>query len=383
MIRRLPRKYSLLICLAISLGFPLSGKSHDPVTTTVTFNREIIRILERNCLACHSARGVTRDIPLESYEQARPWAKAIKEEVLEKRMMPYQAVKGFGDFHRDYTLSPREISLIVSWVEGGAPKGEEKDLPPPTDPRAWSLGAPDLVWEPENESRLAAASDEYRTFKLPSGLAQGSWVSAVDFQPGNAEVVHCASFSLEQGKRPGESLGNWVPGQAAIALPRGVAHLLSAGAQLTLKIHYRNGGGAATDRSRLALYFAKEATPRPLRSVTIKAAGRSGKALTSAYLVTSPAEAFAIRPLAFPARSIEAVAHRPDGTVEALLWAKNLRDDWQPTYYFRQPLTLPAGTRIEVTTHLDEGTLPAGTPLCELQLAARAAASKSRNIHGE
>jgi len=84
------------------------------------FNKEIVRIFQRHCLACHNSGTIT-DISLANYAQARPWAKAFKEEVLEKRMPPYQAVKGFGRFHDDYSLTQREIDQIVSWVEGGAP----------------------------------------------------------------------------------------------------------------------------------------------------------------------------------------------------------------------------------------------------------------------
>jgi hypothetical protein len=67
---------------------------------------------------------------LTTYDEARPWAKAIKEEVLERRMPPWGAVKGFGEFRSDASLSEREIELIAQWVEGGAPQGEDIYLPP-------------------------------------------------------------------------------------------------------------------------------------------------------------------------------------------------------------------------------------------------------------
>jgi hypothetical protein len=108
---------------------PRTGSAHEPITTKVTFNKEVVRILKRNCLACHAPGKIKSDIPLTTYEEARPWAKAIKEEVLEKRMAPFQAVKGYGSFVHDYTVPKREVELLVSWIEGGAPRGEAKDYP--------------------------------------------------------------------------------------------------------------------------------------------------------------------------------------------------------------------------------------------------------------
>src|SRR5262245_1069466 len=95
---------AVLTLLSIALIFPSPGSSHEPITTKVMFNKEVIRIFQRNCLSCHSPGKIKADISLTTYDEARPWAKAIKEEVLEKRMMPYQAVKGYGRFHRDYIL---------------------------------------------------------------------------------------------------------------------------------------------------------------------------------------------------------------------------------------------------------------------------------------
>src|SRR5262245_56742949 len=146
--------FSLLIVAAVLLFLPRTASTHEPITTKVMFNREVIRILERNCLGCHAPGKIKADIPLTTYDEARPWAKAIKEEVLEKRMMPYQAVKGYGNFEHDYTLPQRDIELLVSWIEGGAPRGDAKDYPAEKirkliTGKEWKLGEPDLVLQPE------------------------------------------------------------------------------------------------------------------------------------------------------------------------------------------------------------------------------------------
>jgi hypothetical protein len=108
-------------------GFPVYG--HDVITTKVTFDREIIRLFNTHCISCHREGGTA--FSLMTYKDARPWAKAIGEEVLQRRMPPWGAVKGFGDFRNDQGLTEEQLELIVDWEEGGAPEGEEKDLPAP------------------------------------------------------------------------------------------------------------------------------------------------------------------------------------------------------------------------------------------------------------
>jgi hypothetical protein len=397
----------IVIMLLLALLLPRPGSTHEPITTKVMFNKEIIRIFQRNCLGCHSIGRIKSDIPLTTYEEARPWAKAIKEEVLEKRMMPYQAVKGYGAFQHDYILPQRDLDLIVSWVEGGAPRGEDKDYPRQAIDQIlkgddWTLGQPDLILEPESAVKVAAEGDhEVRCFALPVISNEDRWISAYDFHPGNGSVVYGASFFIERNARKAgnrtdescamsgeaanlESLGQWVPGQAVNHLPNGIGRLLPANSSVLLKIHYRKNGEATTDRSRLGLYFAKDRINKAARTVIIgpiiDRGGKRGIAgngrVRATHTVTAPTEAVAIRPLLFPyAESMEARAYRPDGTIEVLIWTKRYRFDWQPVYYFRRPLALPRGTRIEVTAYLNgsDGDGRSGSSagaLCEITLTA-------------
>jgi len=109
-------------------------RGHEPITTKLTWTREISRIVYQRCAACHREGGLA-PMSLLSYEEARPWAKAIRDEVLERKMPPWGPVKGFGIFREDASLSEVEIDWLVNWVEGGAPKGEEIYLPPLPGPR--------------------------------------------------------------------------------------------------------------------------------------------------------------------------------------------------------------------------------------------------------
>lgn len=354
--------FSALLCLF----FAMPASSHDPITTSVTFNKEVIRILQRNCLGCHAPGKIKADISLTTYEEARPWAKAIKEEVLEKRMPPYQAVVGYGDFQNPYLLPKRDVELLVSWVEGGAPRGEIKDLPKELLPAAhWSFGTPDLNLQPDEMITIPAGQGEHETcVKLPTGLKQEQWAKAIEFIPSNASAVLAAELYLQkQGSEncgSGEKIGEWVPGQEAIHLPDKTGILLPANASLAMKIRYARAEKENKDHSILGVYWAKEEVTQQAQRVAIKSlpimlsGGAKQQRVKASYLVQNNAEVIAARPLLFPfAKSIEATAYYPDGTVEVLIAAKDYRHLWQPSYFYKEPVRLPAKTRIEVTAYLD------------------------------
>ena len=119
-----------ILAAILAAGMPVWG--HDPITTKVTWSREVARIVYTRCLTCHKPAGPA--FSLASYEQARPWAKAIKEEVLSRRMPPWNAVKGFGRFQNDRGLTQQELTVISDWVEGGAPEGDPRHMPSPPPP---------------------------------------------------------------------------------------------------------------------------------------------------------------------------------------------------------------------------------------------------------
>jgi hypothetical protein len=112
-------KYSV-VSLLVGAGIVLSA--HDVFSTKITWSREISRLVDKRCISCHREGGSA--FALTTFEEARPWAKAIKEEVLERRMPPFAAVKGFGDIRDDQALTQDEIHLISDWVEGGSPEGD-------------------------------------------------------------------------------------------------------------------------------------------------------------------------------------------------------------------------------------------------------------------
>ena len=376
----------LILSLGAAAAFTLCVSAHEPITTKVRFNNEVVRVLQRNCLSCHRAGGIA--MSLATYEEARPWAKAIKEEILEKRMPPWSAAKGYGEFRNAPALTQHEIDLIVNWVEGGAPKGDDKELPSgPLVSDDWPLGKPSLTLKIADKVEVAAAADVERTFMIETKLKEDRSIEAVDLRPGNASVVHCATIMAETPDSAAKSirnksekartnqlltsdqvpgpivttvLGTWMPGQKPVALPEGIGQLLPAGARIVLKIHYRGSGESARDQSTVGLYFAKTLARRQLREVAISnpdsliPAGVIAHRVDSEFVVQEDADAIAIRPRTHPLMiSLQATAYRPDGTQQVMIWTRGYRRDWEPNYYFKRPVALPKGTRIEVIAHFD------------------------------
>ncbi|MEX2660677.1 MAG: hypothetical protein WD227_02060 [Vicinamibacterales bacterium] len=107
--------------MAAVLGIAATTLSaHDPISTKVTWEREIGPLVQARCVSCHSPGG-RAPMSLMTYEEARPWARAIREEVLTRRMPMWHIVRGYGDFSNDPSLSPFEVALFAAWADGGAP----------------------------------------------------------------------------------------------------------------------------------------------------------------------------------------------------------------------------------------------------------------------
>jgi len=165
------------------LSAAATASAHDIITTSITWDREISRIVYERCASCHHEGGGA--FSLMTYEAARPWAVAIKEEVLERRMPPWGAVKGFGDFRNEKALTPEQLELIVSWVGGGVPEGEAKDLAP--DPKFGQTTPDRTTPDPDAEASShgsIAVSGEFQLRKdfLLDGIVPKAVPEDADFQ---------------------------------------------------------------------------------------------------------------------------------------------------------------------------------------------------------
>ena len=209
------RLITRLIIVAASWALCSPAGGHDVITTKLTWSKEVSRVVFRRCLACHSPGG--QAFSLLTYAEARPWAKAIQEEVLRRRMPPWNAVKGFGDFQNDIGLSQEEIHTIADWVEGGAPEGDAALLPEaprrmipkaalPTGPRLYFRAAPLRLAAPfALKSIRIGQTTTGASFKLiaesPSGqLIPLLWIDS--FSPrANRDYVLKTPVNLKVGTR--------------------------------------------------------------------------------------------------------------------------------------------------------------------------------------
>ena len=156
-----------------------------------TFHKDVLPILQERCQECHR-EGEIGPMPLMSYKQARPWAKAIRESVRTKKMPPWFADSAHGKFSNDRSLSAREIETLGAWAEAGAPEGNAKDAPAAREwPVGWGISKPDLVVSmPTAFDVPAAGKVDYQYIVLPTGLTEDKWVQIAEARPSARSVVH-------------------------------------------------------------------------------------------------------------------------------------------------------------------------------------------------
>jgi hypothetical protein len=328
---------------------PARVLSHERVNTTVTYDREIVRIVSRKCLACHSDGNLGP--PLTTYEQTRPWARAIEEEVLRRHMPPWRAVAGYGEFANDVSLTNKELQFIVAWVEGNGPKTKEQRLivnvdqghTPESerltlDAAKWTLGTPDLLRRADPTAVDPGEPLQIRRVTIDLGLSQDRWVRALEFKPGDRRVVRAASFSIED---TGQWLGTWTPWHGTITLPEHVAYQVKAGARVVAEMHYRGAGEPVTEQGTLGVYFA--AAP----PVTVP----SNLVVETRLTLPRDVTVLALNPeIGAGTRAIEVTARAPGGRTAVLLLVKNVLPEWPTPYIFKQPVTLTAGTELRASS---------------------------------
>ena len=315
---------------------------------------------------------------LTTYTDARPWARAIREEILDRRMPPWTAVPGYGHFSNDISLNAREMEIILSWTDGGAPSGvlkAEEPIPPVYVPAApeWTLGPPDLVL-PIGAGELidAAAPLTIRRIVVATGFAAPRQIRAIALKQGDRRVVRHAAF---YERASGRWLGSWTPWQTVTRLPDATSYRLPARAQLVVEVGYTGADAPVTDRSELGLYFESGAT-RTVEALNIRAAAvplaaaSNGQRVRAESKIATSVSAIALWPdPGTGARSIEITAIGPDGVATPLLWIKDYRPDWRSPYFLSAPVELPRGTRLAMTTYFDNPSGKAATARPEAWVA--------------
>jgi hypothetical protein len=365
-----PRRIALIDGLAFgaaAVAIQPAG-AHKAITSKYTYNDDVFPILRDKCASCHVPGGIA-PMSLMTYDDAFPWAESIRAELVAAHMPPWNADEGYGEIKRAHTLTPRELDVILTWATGGNPRGSlDQKLPAVELKNEWKLGAPDLMLKLPADFTLAADKmEDSQEFTLPSGTGEAKWIRAVDLLPGTPSIVRSATIFVKGGAAPSAApapervLALWLPGQD---LPPhdGIAFKLPAGAQLGVRIHYKKTwqfeGKPVTDRSTVGLYFAPSGNTQELLSVPIDspaaAAGSADQTIRFSQTIADDVQALALSPDKVPGNiSLQVEAIKPDGSRVPMI-RLNTRADWDRRYWFEKPMTLPRGTRVEVTANLQD-----------------------------
>lgn len=346
--------------------------SAAPVTKP-TFSKDVAPILYNRCAECHRA-GQVAPMSLLTYQQARPWAKSMREAVLKRTMPPWLADPRFGHFENDRHLSTQEIDTLVAWVDSGAPEGNTADLPPmPRFEEGWTIGKPDVVIALDNPVEVPAEGViPYKYVRVHSNFTEDKWVQAAEIRPDQRGVVHHIIVSVaERGVagtdsgeaiRPGKSekICGFAPGEQPKIYPAGTAKLVKAGSDLIFQLHYTPNGKPAKDRSYIGLVFAKQpVTKRALTGTATNATfrippGDPNYEVKSTFVAKDDIRIVDLMPhMHLRGKDFRYTAVYPDGRTEVLLDVPRYDFNWQLVYRLKEPVLLPKGGRLECVAHFD------------------------------
>ncbi len=329
-------------------------------------------------------------MPFLTYQQTRPWARAIREAVLLKKMPPWFAEPGYGPFANDRTLPQEEIDTLVRWADAGAPEGDAKDAPPAGHwVEDWNIPKPDLVLEMPVPFPLPASGDvEYQYIVIPTGLQQDKWVEMAELRPGSPAVVHHAVVYIREpgsawlqdakpgipyvppGRTPRERLLNgsttndillvYAPGNVPEKWPQGSGKLIKAASDLIFQMHYTPNGLALHDRTRVGLVFTRTVPER--RVITLQLGndrfvippGHPDYRVAAWGTLPNDAMLVSLFPhMHLRGKSFEYNLVEPGGNRRTLLRVSPYNFYWQLSYRFAQPLPVKAGTELECAAYFD------------------------------
>lgn len=356
----------------------------DDDANPITYTKHVAPILNQHCAECHRP-GEVAPMSLISYEEVRPWAKAIRTEVSERRMPPWHAdpIEGVH-YLEDSSMSEDEIKTVASWVDAGAPMGDPKDMPKlPEFTTDWKFGQPDMVFQMPEAYEIGAEGDDiYHCFVMPPS-EKDAWMSGAEFRPDNRAVTHHVVLFLDGDGQdsvarddaypgpgypcygspdfvPTDIIGVWAPGMTPELLPEGIARPLPAGSRIVMQMHYHRNGKAETDRSEVGVYLQKgEVNKRLYLGIALDPMlnippGAEGYTSRAKWTLPAAGHIMAVFPhMHVLGKTISMTARKPDGAEQPLVSVSRYDFDWQRNYFFKEPVALAAGSQVEVKAIFD------------------------------
>ena len=377
-----------------------------------TFTKDVAPILYKNCAGCHRA-GEIGPMPLVTYADVRPQAKAIRDEVGDGNMPPWHADPKHGKFANDRSLTAAERDTLLRWANNGAPEGDPKDLPPvPKFTDGWVVGEPDLVLTLPEYKVPADGFVEYEYLEVPVELTEDRWIRSLEVRPGNREVVHhvivharpaqaerrpsALQFAdgmnvpagqtggpVEEGnqkrargvsryprpQRVGVAIGGFAPGTSTLTFEPGTAMLLRKGSTIVVQMHYTTSGKEASDQTKIGLFFAKQPPKEEMRFANLSngnfviPAGAPDHIVNAELTTTADITLYRLLPHThLRGKRWQYTVTYPDGRSDVVLSVPRYDFNWQTDYVFAQPLKLPKGSRILAVAHYDNSAANKANP---------------------
>jgi hypothetical protein len=386
---RLPAKHCIAAAtavLSVTIWGMLGLSAQEAPQKALTFVSDVAPILREHCITCHQP-GEMAPMSLVTFNEVRPWARAIRNQVLQRRMPPWFADPAVGHFSNDSRLSDEEVHAIAGWVDSGAARGEGIDPRAEPNEEVWKIGTPDLVLTLDEPFEIPARGVvEYQYFKLPTNLTSDRWIQAIEIRPTNRQSVHHlrvfaqppnAPVPTADPKRPlcpedacgdlepllsgfGPNIGSIAVGTQPIVFPGGTAKLLRAGSVVSLHVHYVTTGVPVRDRTQIGFVFAKTAPPVELRTLSLA----QEKFVIPPYTPDLPVVASAVFQVAGRLWSLGPHSHLrgkswrfelidPRGDRRPLLVIPKYDFNWQLYYDFEVPVPFEPGSRLEATAVFD------------------------------
>jgi len=392
------RSFTLFFVFSLALaGWFYSQPASDakeavPSAATATFSKDVAPILYGKCAVCHHP-GEAAPMSLMNYKEVRPWAKSIREKVVSREMPPWYADPNHGEFRNDARLTQAQIDTINNWVAGGAKEGDIKDLPkaPVFSDTGWKFGQPDVVLEMTEEAVIPAdGTIPYKYYAIPTNFTEDKYVQYAELKRGEPSVVHHVIVSVREGNMPaGEIRANtqrvnpeaadqqraqrrsanqdamlvgWAPGMEPLTLEPGNAKLIRKGSTLVFQMHYTATGVAAKDRTKIGLWFAKQPVEKQMitRGVTVDPyklvipPGHPNFESRSSHTFTEDVHIHMFMPhMHVRGKDFQYKLVYPDGKEKILLNVPKYDFNWQLTYFVKEPIAVPKGSRIECIAHHD------------------------------
>lgn len=330
---------------------------------SATYSKDIAPILFEHCASCHRP-GEVAPMSLLTYESTRPWAKSIAKAVSTGVMPPWSGNSDNHVWANDISLTQPEIDLIVQWVEKGAREGNPNELPTaPTFPESWALGEPDYILELPEVAVPADGEDLFPKASVIVDIEEARWIRAIEFMPGDRRVAHHMQTTYNNVQEGDSTLGSkvgilgiWTAGMPPYQFPEGMGRVITPGARVSIDSHYHPIGEATTDQTRIGLYFGEGDLQKEVTTLTVTNTGirippgAAAHAEKAFHVFDRDMQILAFSPhMHVRGKAMRYDLTYPDGRTENLLDVPKYNYNWQWLYYPTAPISVPAGSRVDVT----------------------------------